>query len=192
MVLSKIDEFVKEKFDSYSQGAHAYDHSRRVFSIAKKIGESMGADMKILLSAALLHDIGRIRERETGVSHSIISGKMSTKFLDSIGFSKREIEMVKDAIRTHRFSEGLEPNTLEGKILSDADKLDAIGAIGVYRTIAHSVETGVGMKGFLRHADEKLLKLRNHMYTEAARQMAVRKHKILSIFIQEIRKELEY
>ncbi|MBD3406018.1 MAG: HD domain-containing protein [Candidatus Lokiarchaeota archaeon] len=189
--LSKIEEFIEEIFSPFPKGAHALDHSRRVYSIAEKIGAELGADMKILLSAALLHDIGRVREKSTGVSHSILSGEMSSEFLRSIDFTEEETKKVKETIRTHRFSEGLSPTSLEGQILSDADKLDAIGAIGIYRTIAHAVETGVGLEGFLKHAQEKLLRLHNLMYTDIAKKMAKNRHNILDLFVKEIHSELE-
>jgi uncharacterized protein len=115
---------------------------------------------------------------------------MSRPLLERIGFSKSEIESTLDAIRTHRFSEGLEPTSLEGKILSDADKLDAIGAIGVFRAIAHAVETGVGLRGFLKHVDEKLLKLKELMHTKAALTLAKHRHRVLEAFVDQLRDEV--
>jgi len=94
------------------------------------------------------------------------------------------------ALINERLSEGLEPNSLEGKILSDADKLDAIGAIGVFRAIAQAESEGGGMEAFLRHADEKLLKLRDLMYTEPSRVEAKKRHSTLEAFVSQLRSEL--
>jgi len=186
-----IEQFVKEKLLLNGEGAHTLDHTRRVFALSIRIGKEMGADLKILGAAALLHDIGRQKEAITGVSHSISSGDMSQEILIRAGFVKSEIEKVVDAIRTHRFSERIEPNSLEGKILSDVDKLDAMGAIGVFRAIAQATSTSVGIEGFLSHADEKLLRLKNLMYTDGARAVAEERHRTLEMFVIQLREELE-
>lgn len=187
----RIDSFVKKEMTRFDAGAHAYDHVKRVFSLAMRMGTSLGADLRILGAAALLHDVGRAHEEEKGRSHSILSGEMSVEILKEEGFNQEEIERVRDAIRTHRFSEGLIPTSLEGEILSDADKLDALGAIGVVRAIAQAAATGVGAKAFLRHADEKLLKLHQLMYTEEGRKIAQARHSVLNDFVTELRKELD-
>jgi uncharacterized protein len=93
-------------------------------------------------------------------------------------------------IRTHRYSEGMEPNSPEGRLLSDADKLDAIGAIGVYRAIAQAENKGKGMVGFLQHADEKLLKLKDLMYTAKGKELATKRHNVLQRFVEELRNEI--
>jgi uncharacterized protein len=186
----KIDSFVKKEMTRSDAGAHAYDHVKRVFSLVMRIGTTLGANLRILGAAALLHDIGRAQEEERRTSHSILSGEMSVEILEDVGFSKDEIQSVRDAIRTHRFSEGLTPTSLEGEILSDADKLDALGAIGVVRAIAQAATTGAGAEVFLRHADEKLLKLHQMMYTEEGKKMAKDRHSVLSAFVTELRKEL--
>ncbi len=184
-----LDAFVRGIFAHAESGAHTYDHTIRVYALSLEIGKEMGADLRVLGAASLLHDIGRVREKETGISHSILSGQMGRTALQQAGYTDEEIKQIVEAIRTHRYSEGLTPTTMEGKILSDADKLDAIGAIGIYRTIAQSVENGRGIEGVIRHADEKLLKLADLLYTEPARKMGRRKHQILSMFIDELRNE---
>jgi uncharacterized protein len=186
----QIDEYVKQNMTAVDDMGHDYDHVKRVFSMCIEIGKKMGANLKVLGAAALLHDVGRIQEIQTGISHSITSGEMGELILERIGYSQEEIEDVRQAIRTHRFSEGLTPTSLEGKILSDADKLDAIGAIGVYRAIAHSNATGVGIDGFLRHADEKLLGLRDMMYTDLGEMHANERHAVLNTFVENLRSEL--
>lgn len=188
--MEKIEEFVLQELVQAGSGAHTLDHTTRVYALCMKIGPDLKADIRILGAAALLHDVGRPREEETGVSHSILSGEMGRGVLSESGFTDSEIDQVVDAIRTHRFSEGIEPNSLEGEILSDVDKLDAMGAIGVFRAIAQAASGGAGMEGFLRHADEKLLKLRDLMYTEPARAEAEIRHKTLEVFVNQLRSEL--
>jgi uncharacterized protein len=182
----KVDSFIRNVFTRSEKGAHTYNHTKRVYTMAAKFGEKLGANMRILGVAALLHDIGRPFEKESGISHAIQSGEMSKKILKELGYSEFDIEQVIQVIRTHRFSENLHPTSLEGEILSDVDKLDAIGAIGAYRAIAQATATGVGMKGFLKHANEKLLILHEMMYTEPAKKEAEKRHEILSNFIQQL------
>jgi uncharacterized protein len=188
--MEKIEEFVMQELVQAGRGAHTLDHTARVYALCMRFGTDLEADLKVLGAAALLHDIGRPREDETGVSHSILSGEMGRGVLSESGFTDSEIDQVVDAIRTHRFSEGLEPNSLEGEILSDVDKLDAIGAIGVFRAIAQAASRGDGMEGFLKHSDEKLLKLRDLMHTEPARMEAEKRHRTLEAFVNQLRSEL--
>jgi uncharacterized protein len=188
----KLDVFVKQTISRSSQGAHAYDHTKRVYALAMAIGSECGANLRIVGAAALLHDIGRAKERETGVSHAILSGEMSREVLQKTGYTEKEVEQVVEAIRTHRFSEDLTPSSLEGEILSDADKLDAIGAIGIFRGIAESVVENRDVDGFLDHAEEKLLKLHAMMHTDKARAMAEQRHSFLMDFVGRLREEAHY
>lgn len=186
----RIDRFAHDILEKHRSGAHTYDHSQRVLTLCLQIGEGTGANIRVLGAAALLHDIGRPAESESGVSHSILSGQMSRELLSELGYSKLEVEEVVGAIRTHRFSEGLEPQTLEGRILSDADKLDAIGSVGIYRAVAQAEVSGRGIKGFLDHVDEKLLGLKDLLYTDSAREIALKRHRMLEEFVWQLRSEL--
>jgi uncharacterized protein len=114
---------------------------------------------------------------------------MSREVLHKTGYTETEVRQIVEAIRTHRFSENLAPTSLEGEILSDADKLDAIGAIGIFRGIAQAAVDNLGPDGFLKHADEKLLKLRDLMYTEKAKSLARQRHAFLSEFISRLKDE---
>ncbi len=188
----KLDAFAKQMTGGSSQGAHAYDHTKRVYALARRIASGSEANLRIVSAAALLHDIGRAKEKETGVSHAILSGEMSREVLQKTGYTETEVEQIVDAIRTHRFSENLTPSSLEGKILSDADKLDAMGAIGIFRGIAESVIENRDVEGFLKHAEEKLLKLHAMMYTDKARAMAEQRHAFLTDFVRRLQQESHY
>ncbi len=187
---SKIIEFVRKELSGSNSGAHTFDHTMRVNTLSMQIGDGLPVSIRVLQAAALLHDVGRPRESETGLSHSILSGEMSKPLLQELTYTESEIEQILDAIRTHRFSEGIEPNSLEGRILSDADKLDAMGAVGVYRAIAQGATKGREMSGFLKHADEKLLKLKDLMYTEPGKHLATKRHEVLQKFVDALREEL--
>jgi len=185
----RIIDFVKRELSKSDLGAHRLDHTMRVYSLSMELSKGLQINMRVLEAAALLHDVGRPSESESNVSHSVLSGEMSKDYLRDLGYTKQEIDHVVDAIRTHRFSEGIEPRSTEGQILSDADKLDAIGAIGVYRAIAQAAASGKGIQGFLDHADEKLLKLKEMMYTVPARELANERHEMLSVFVDRLRNE---
>ena len=187
---SKIIDFVEKQLSISSKGAHTLDHIMRVHTLSIQIGEDLPVSARVVRTAALLHDVGRPKESETGISHSILSGEMSMRLLQELGYNETEIEQITDAIRTHRFSEGIEPNALEGKILSDADKLDAMGAVGIYRAIVEAESKGRGMPGFLQHADKKLLKLKDLMYTVKGKELATERHNVLQRFVNELRDEL--
>jgi uncharacterized protein len=186
---SGIIDFVKRELSKSNLGAHTLDHTMRVYSLSMQLSEGQAVNLRVLEAAALLHDVGRPREEESNISHSILSGNMSRECLRRLGYTREEIEQIVNAIRTHRYSENIEPNSIEGQILSDADKIDAIGAIGVYRAIAQSAASGKGIQGFLNHADEKLLRLKSLMYTDPAKLLATERHETLLRFVKQLRLE---
>jgi uncharacterized protein len=187
---SRILNFVRNELAKSDLGAHTLDHTMRVHALSIQLSEGLSVNRRVLKAAALLHDIGRPSEAQTEVSHSITSGEMGRELLAELGYSDQEIKQVISAIRTHRFSEGIRPTSLEGEILSDADKIDAIGAVGIYRAIAQAVTSGSGIHGFLRHADEKLLKLKDLMHTAIGKRLASERHEVLNNFVQQLRQEL--
>jgi len=122
----------------YYKGAdavHDFDHVLRVLSLARRIGQAEGADPEIVHAAALLHDIGRERAEATGRDHAEFAAERARDIL--AGAPPEKVEAVAHAVATHRFRTGPEPTTLEAQVLFDADKLDAIGAVGVARAFAY-------------------------------------------------------
>lgn len=166
-------------------GCHGYEHTERVIELCTVIGSELGADMEVLLPAAILHDIGRPLS-----NHAVQSAIQSSKILKDLGYPQNQILAIIHAIEVHSFSGGGEAKTLEAQILSDADKLDAIGAIGVYRAAQYGVEHSRPFKDFLAHFSEKLLKLSGLMYTAKAKQMAKDRHEFLLVYVNQIEKEL--
>ena len=184
-------EKVKKELSQSTKDAHTLDHTIRVHSLSLMLSEGLNVNTRVLEAATLLHDIGRPKEYETGISHSILSGRLGEVILKELGYAQSEISQVIEVIRTHRFSEGIEPTSIEGQILSDADKLDAIGAIGIYRAIAQATASNRGIKGFLKHSDEKLLKLHSLMYTEKAKHLSEERHTFLESFVNQLREEMQ-
>lgn len=170
-------------------GSHGMDHTERVAALCRFIGEREGADLRILLPAAFLHDIARPREKETGLPHETEGARMAAEFLGAIGYDPLLIPPIAAAIRSHRFSTGEEPQELEAKILSDADKLDAMGALGIARTFIRAGEHGGGIDDAVAHFHEKLLKLSDRMYTATGRMIARERLGMLVSFLDTLEGE---
>ena len=171
-------------------GSHGFDHVERVTSLCERIGRAEGADMAILVPAALLHDIARPLEKERGLPHEQEGARMAEEYLASIGYDSGAAGAIAAAIRTHRFTTGAEPGSLEAQNLSDADKLDALGAVGIARTFMRAGEHGTTIQDGINHFHEKLLKLPDRMYTKTARQIARERHAFLSQFLGRLEEEM--
>jgi len=172
---------------------HGYPHVKRVFKTCVDLGIQMNANKRILKISALLHDIGRIKEKfdSSGKHHAELSAEIATDFLKSYQevLSKNEIEQVIYCIRAHSFSNDVKPKTLEAKILSDADKLDAMGAIGLYRTIAFTVKNHNGIDTVIKHMEDKILDLKRDLYLNESKVLAEERQQILTDFYKKIKNE---
>src|SRR5207245_2766893 len=113
--------------------AHDYDHIMRVMALAETIQAHEGGDLPTIWAAVALHDIGQERERRFGGDHALISAEMAAELLASTRFPQQSIPGVQQAIREHRMTGGTIAQSLEGRILYDADKIDSLGAIGIGR-----------------------------------------------------------
>ena len=113
--------------------AHDYDHLERVIALADKIQASEGGDLPTIWGAVAFHDIGQERERRHGGDHALIGAALAAELLKDTSFPQQYIPSVQQAIQEHRMTGGIIPQTLEGRILYDADKLDCLGAIGIGR-----------------------------------------------------------
>jgi uncharacterized protein len=113
--------------------AHDYDHLVRVLALADRIQATEGGDLTTIWAAVALHDLGQERERRYGGDHALIGAALAEELLTGTSFPQQYIPAVQQAIREHRITGGILPQTLEGRILYDADKLDCLGAIGIGR-----------------------------------------------------------
>lgn len=191
-----------------NDSAHDFEHIMRVFKNAQKICKKENAREKLVLSAVLLHDIVSYpKSDKRSKLSSIKSAEKSKKILKKFNFTQEEIQIISDAIYNHSFSRNKIPATLEGKILQDADRLDAIGAIGIARVFAVS---GSEKRPFynvkdpfcknrtpndeiwtLDHFYRKLLKLESLMNTTSGKIEAKKRTKILKDFLNELKKEIQ-
>lgn len=189
-LIERTREFAEHFFER--EGTHGFSHVERVFNLCMHIGREEGADLEILALAAILHDVARPLESAGKVEdHAAEGARIARHYLRSLGYPEEKVEAVVHAIEAHRFSRDPKPRTLEAKILSDADKLDAMGAIGIARVFMYSGEHGRDINASLEHFEEKILKLKDIMYTETARNMAEERHRFTVKFIERIRREIE-
>jgi uncharacterized protein len=196
---------------------HGFEHVRRVYRMAERLAQAEGADLEIVRAAALLHDAqdgltgSDALEAEKRGSHHLRSAEIAAEVLGVEGWSSDRIVAVQHCILAHRFrDDSTAPQTLEAKVLFDADKLDAIGAIGVARAVAFVVQSGNPVYSpvsqvFLRtgklqtgetHSAYheylfKLMKLKDRLYTTTARSLAEGRHALMSEYFERLAQEME-
>ena len=173
-------EFIEKLFDGNSDG-HGMDHAMRVYRNAMIIAQTEVCDKQIVALAALLHDAD---------DHKIFHTKDNANargFLKEHGFSEDEISRIVTIINAVSFSKNKDkkPETIEGMIVQDADRLDAMGAVGIARTFAYGGKHGRDMESSIQHFHEKLLLLKELMNTEKAKKLAKKRHEYLLGFLDE-------
>ncbi len=167
-------------------GGHDADHTLRVYRNALLIaGNEAGCDKEVAALAALLHDAD---------DHKLFNTENNAnarKFLADNQIPQVKIERICDAINSVSFSQnkGRVPKTIEGRIVQDADRLDAIGAIGIARTFAFGGEHKRPLSESVQHFYDKLLLLKDMMNTETAKKLAEERHAFLEEFLREMKKE---
>lgn len=206
-MLDRIKKRVKKMLEG-RDSAHDFQHIMRVYKNAKLIGRKEGADMEILLPAVLLHDLIVYPKGSSKTSKSADdSADLAEKWLHSYGCSQKKIDKISYCIRTHSYSKKLVPLSLEGKILQDADRLDALGAIGIARTFSvggsekrpfYNPDDPFWKSGrelndrewTLDHFQTKLLRLKKLMHTKTARKMAKERARSMELYIKQLQKEI--
>ena len=201
-----IKKYVKRIY-AKNDPAHDFEHIMRVYKNAEKICKTEKSNKKLVLISVLLHDI--IKKSETDKrtkSSSSLSASKSIKILKKLKFSDNDISIVSEAIRNHSFTKNNISKSIEGRILQDADRLDAIGAIGIARVFSVS---GAKNRQFyepsdpfsknrkindkkwaLDHFFKKLLLLENMMNTKTGKAEAKKRTKVLRNFLISLKKEI--
>jgi len=196
----------------HSDGSHDLGHFQRVWKAARYINQQEGetADPLILLTAAYFHDLVSLPKNHPGrADSSRLSAEKTVLLLerDFPDFPREKIEGVRHAIHAHSFSAGIEPLTAEARILQDADRMEAVGAIGLARLFYTAGQLGQRLfdnddpmaerrepddkKYSLDHFQVKLLKLPALMNTVAGRELAEANAAYLREFLKKIKKEIE-
>jgi uncharacterized protein len=207
-----IDPETAQRYYEEHDSAHGFDHVLRVWRLARRIGREEGADMQILQAAVLLHDVGRAEQMRTGACHAAVGARRAREILE--GHPRERVERVAQAIAEHRFRGSRGPSSLEARVLYDADKLDAIGAIGVARAYAIAGATGQhlwasvspeyanrpptegegdlvsGMHTPVHEFRFKLIKLKERMFTSAGQTLAEERHRYMLGFFERLEGEV--
>ena len=206
--LDPLRAHLAERFAAEARdGAHDLSHALRVARNAWMLAQAEGAEGETCVAAALLHDlVYRPKNHPESSRTALWSAEEARAWCAARPSLAPRAETVAEAIRTHSFSAGLEPTTREGEVLQDADRLEALGAIGLARCFA----TGGGMGADLWDAEDpwaktrplddrlhsldhfplKLLRLAEAMNTGAGRRRARARHATLEAFLEALRAEL--
>jgi len=195
-----------------ADAAHDFDHVLRVLRLAERIGAAEGAAMAVLRAAALLHDVARAAEQAGGPCHAQAGAARAREILR--GHDPALVEAVAQAIASHRFRGQEPPTSLEAQVLFDADKLDAMGAIGIARAYALAGAMGQRLWAEVpaayggRERSEartdfaaeghtpvheyvyKLVRLRDSLYTSTARRLAEGRHAFMAEFFRRLGEEV--
>lgn len=204
--LEKLKVEVRNRVEK-NDPAHDFDHIMRVYKNACSIAKKEGANVRIALTSALLHDIVSYPKSDPRSKNSSTeSAKKARGILLKYGYSQKEIKTITNAIRDHSFSKGVVPQTLEGKVLQDADRLDAIGAIGIARAFSVAgtekrlfynskdpfcvSRTPDDTRWTVDHFYKKLLLLEKKMNTKTGKQEARARIKIMKQFLGQLKSEI--
>lgn len=168
-------EYVSKLLEN-NAGGHDAAHSLRVYKNALAIAENEpGCNLTVVSLAAILHDADdhKLFDHE--------NNENTREFLKENGVSDELTEEICRAINSVSFSKnrGKKPETIEGMIVQDADRLDAMGAIGIARTFAYGGEHGRSIEESVQHFHDKLLLLKDEMNTETAKKLAESRHSFL-------------
>jgi uncharacterized protein len=197
-----------EKARRYYEGAdaiHDFDHVQRVLALAERLAQEENADLEIVRTATLLHDVARGHGDRLVADHALAGAELARELLAEHPAEK--VEAVAHAIAAHRFRTGPAPQTLEAQVLHDADKLDAIGAIGVARAFAFGgyegqrlwadVPPGYRESQATRHEHTpvheyqiKLSKIKDLLLTPSARKLAEERHAFMVKFFEQLDREV--
>ncbi|MDY6838338.1 MAG: HD domain-containing protein [Thermodesulfobacteriota bacterium] len=206
--IQHVKAFAEQCFSS-ANGSHDWDHSQRVSSLCMHIGQIEGANLQVVKIAAYLHDIGRPHEDASrgAICHAKKGAEIARELLEKYPISQEHKANIIHCIRSHRFRGNHAPETLEAKVLFDADKLDAIGAVGIGRAFLFAGEVGARLhtphvepEDTLPYTEEdtgyreyklKLSRIKDRMLTTEGRRMAEGRHAFMEAFFQRFTQEYD-
>lgn len=194
-ILIKTQEYIKETFLREGTG-HDYYHIERVVINSRKILQTEKADGFLVELAAWLHDLGD-HKLHNGVDKS---EELINAFLNSLVVAQPIIDRVIEIVSQVSFSKGNRPSSIEAEIVQDADRLDAIGAIGIARCFAYggskhrilySPDEKEKESSSIQHFYDKLLKIKSLINTESAKLIAARRHSFMEEYLAEFYREVQ-
>jgi uncharacterized protein len=200
-VLEAVRRAAQAQFQN-ARGSHDWDHTLRVVRLCERIGLKEGADMLVLRSAAYLHDIGRAAQDHSRgtLCHAARGAEMARVLLADLPLTPGQYDNIVHCVRSHRFRDGIRPQTREAEVLFDADKLDAIGAVGVARAYLFAGELGACLHNPEQPPEQtpaysrddtgyrefavKLSKIKTRMITSEGRRLAEERHTFMLAFFE--------
>ncbi|MBS7637804.1 HD domain-containing protein [Candidatus Bathyarchaeota archaeon] len=206
MLDESVFEMIRRRSEEYLRFSH-HDryHVERVHGMAMRIAAEEGADMDVVRAAALLHDVARAMEEEGMVEdHAAEGAKIAEGILRDAGFPEEKISRVLECIRAHRFRRGETAESVEARVLQDADRLDALGAIGIARVFSRGGWENKPIHDPLippkerydgesltsvNHIYEKILRLRDELNTDTARRISEERHRFVEQFLERFLRE---
>jgi len=194
-------------FFENARGSHDWEHTLRVHALCRHIGPKEGADMRVLEAAAYLHDIGRADQDAVNGSlcHAAQGAARARAIVDPLPIAAAVKDNIVHCVRAHRFRDDYAPATVEARVLFDADKLDAIGAVGVARAYLFAGELGACLHnpnlppeqacsysrddtGY-REFVVKLSKIKDRILTGEGRRLAEERHRFMTSFFERFLEE---
>lgn len=208
-MMKRIENSLRNILENGPSAGHDITHSLRVRDLCMHLAHAEGGDIQVLEASALLHDIGRPAElKDPATDHAVISAQLAPGILSVAGFASGKIPAVVYAIKHHRHSSGVLPETLEARILQDADRLDISGALGIAMTFAYSgaLDRNLYHSGdplaehrqldgdtyALDHILSKLIHLPCQMHTVTARMIAEERNRFLDGFVEQLAGEITF
>lgn len=184
-MMKEAVQYVRSLYAGNSDG-HGFDHTMRVYRLAMEIADSVeNCDRRIAALAAILHDA------DDPKLFSTEGNANARRFLTAQQLSSEQIERICDVINAVSFSRnrGKRPADPESMVVQDADRLDAIGAVGIARTFAYGGKHGRPLESSVQHFHEKLLLLRDLMNTPRAKELAEARHRFMEYYLTEWERE---
>jgi len=203
----RFGAFLDEQMDG-ADAAHDRAHVRRVVETARRLAEEEAADLDIVIPASWLHDcVALAKDDPARDQASRRAADVAVQFLADTGYLPSTHDAIRHAIEAHSFSAGIEPRTLEAAVVQDADRLDALGAVGLARCFM----VGGSLGSQLYHVDdpfcnnrdpddstyiidhfyEKLLRLPETMQTTAGQKEGERRAQFLNLYLDQLRDEIQ-
>lgn len=183
-MIQTTKQFVEQIHENDHSG-HDSAHIERVVRLVERLMEDEPVDKTVLILAAYLHDV---EDHKLGRPKGLVK-----QHLNAIDITEEQANLVLTLIDEVSFSKGREPTTRESEILQDADRLDAIGAIGIARTFQFAGSRGTPLdlseESAIQHFHDKLLKLASMMHTAKAKQLAMSRHAFMQQFLEQFHEE---
>jgi uncharacterized protein len=208
-ILQQTFAEVQQRFSRVIDRAHGWEHVNRVYTLALHIAREEHADRFIVGMAALMHDLGHTEAQHGDDHHADLSVAMARDLMQRYSVPAQQQEAILHAIIAHSFSKGIEARSLEARVVRDADRLDALGAIGIIRwaivgtlrsneqtltyhpddPFAHQREPD-DKRYLLDHFYRKLFKLSDTMSTATGRALAEQRTAFMRAFLAELQNEI--